>query len=1102
MAFSENGSNEFMLSGWLTKFLAQRGLKQPDQRALYEYQVTALEYEDLKSKLKLQADGYQLPNHKGNYAAFVLYCAEWFRREYEEGWCWRPIWLTLGFVMDQQALAKAIPQGLVEYWNRPMRYYESERRNFLGSLFSEGGLPFRVLERPENRFQALLSRILKNYEHAEGLGETTKGLVSSLMDSSHLPQVFSEDSSVDLIAAMADQLMSLVRLYGLDTGGDPVEKLDAANPRWRDGFPIPLDESTGSELLNGLLKSASSEQRQRSQQKNQWRCEHFWNTSQPDILRVHLQLPPVVEFSLATMPSSCRFEMGLFEGDEQLANLGTAYGKLYGLKATVMLRQRKLQCIRRKPQQVLSLVALDGGLELGRLPIDQSQVGVGEVPVGFVKTDMGMKFCGQASFSTREDCLTLLLPDQCRIDAEQGEVDEISPICECQTVSVKGRVKVVDQDGESYSIRTGVDSENALQPSLKGKLLDWPSKPSHTYLGVPGIDILYGSDMAMNSKSRVFLSGKAVDDCAIHERFGAHYIAFRNPDGNTLLRRRIGILPDDLEIALKCGNRADQGSIIFKTRHRCAYKIKDSTIECKRNNLDDGIELQLTVHGAPPPSVTIEIMPNLESDPIEVELPYPAAGVLAYDRDLNPLPRNLAVSELLGSRMYLFAFQGRTTSYHLELRLAGKRTSARYEWNYRVAERPVEINLFNISEQIRNLLSMQEGIDQVVELRVYDGRKEEVFRIRRHSTELILDASRNCLSVSPLTRTNDRMPAPQIMLLSEPERKATHIGSRMTHGVATNEFELPQFVDKNGPWLILPSEDSELTFRPMFYSGEKIQPEHGSEIKSLQKAVLAFDPKTWPDAFVPVLNAMANNSTHSGWQFLRSLYEQYAYLPLGTFEVWRALINHPKALAMALFKVEMDIKFLLRLESEFPIFWEFMTIQAILDAARHFEGSLLEKGIPQEIMLEVKRTIFSKLATGYQVYDVDVKEWLVSGKMPRLIPAVKMDEIVSNWYQELIRARSEDDWPDFGATALKRWYQQNVTPISLTSDMDYRNAVLYLPVFAAAVASGKASVANVFDTSSDAVFFLRQVRDFDPEWFLSIYRYCLLSYMQSEKDAG
>ncbi|KDY53273.1 hypothetical protein AB91_1990 [Escherichia coli 2-460-02_S3_C1] len=40
-----------------------------------------------------------------------------------------------------------------DYWLRPIRFYESERRNFLGTLFSEGGLPFRLLKESDSRFR-------------------------------------------------------------------------------------------------------------------------------------------------------------------------------------------------------------------------------------------------------------------------------------------------------------------------------------------------------------------------------------------------------------------------------------------------------------------------------------------------------------------------------------------------------------------------------------------------------------------------------------------------------------------------------------------------------------------------------------------------------------------------------------------------------------------------------------------------------------------------------------------------------------------------------------------------------------------------------------
>ena len=97
------------------------------------------------------------------------------------------------------------------------------------------------------------------------------------------------------------------------------------------------------------------------------------------------------------------------------------------------------------------------------------------------------------------------------------------------------------------------------------------------------------------------------------------------------------------------------------------------------------------------------------------------------------------------------------------------------------------------------------------------------------------------------------------------------------------------------------------------------------------------------------------------------------------------------------------------------------------------------------------------------------------------------------WYQALIRDHCDMSWPEFGGKRLKRWCsQQDDCVIGFVTDMEYRNAVIYLPVFAAAVATGRAGYADVFNDSVEAMFFMRQVRDFDTAWFNSIYQYCIL----------
>ena len=134
----------FRFSTWVTEFIKRRGLSKPDQRPLYEYQATTDEYQDLKGLISEVADANGFSRDSAACACFSLFCAEWYRREYlrEDGWSWEGIWQLVGFQFSAQELAKIVPRGLDDYWKRPIRFYESERRNFLGSLFSEGGLPF------------------------------------------------------------------------------------------------------------------------------------------------------------------------------------------------------------------------------------------------------------------------------------------------------------------------------------------------------------------------------------------------------------------------------------------------------------------------------------------------------------------------------------------------------------------------------------------------------------------------------------------------------------------------------------------------------------------------------------------------------------------------------------------------------------------------------------------------------------------------------------------------------------------------------------------------------------------------------------------------
>ncbi|WP_323964234.1 STY4851/ECs_5259 family protein [Aeromonas hydrophila] len=1097
----------FKCSFWLQAFLLRRGLQAPDQRGLYAYHCSHEEYVALRDLLRQLGGGDAILQDKAACACLVLYGSEWYRREYrsEYAWTWDPIWKTLGFNLSPGELSKAIPKGLEGYWKRPLHFYEAGHRDFLGSLFGEGGLPFQVLREGGSRFQSLFDRLLRQNDQWHLLGFNTLQQVEQQLEKANLPQVFASRTSVELIARMVDELVALVRNYRLAQADEPVVHLDALNPKWRELFPLPLDNETGSELLNGLLKTATVEGKRRHRDTRGWSCRHLWHEAQPDVFKVQISTPEEVVFRLTAQPSTTRFELVIAEDGLVIADLGPGYALVDNGVARIRLRLREVIGKRRDCTIPLSLVVMAGGMQIATLPIEGSAVALGEVPLGFEPmNDRCWQLCGQASFNMAGEELLLVLPDGGSLSIPDycGEViySDMPPTLSRCTVKVQGKAQLLVEGEECYRIRTGHVAGIGIGLELTGAQTGWSTKPAMTFVGLPRVQWPTAAGELQQQGSDLYVAGKQPGTGLLQEMLGTQYVSVRNRAGDTLLRRRVGILPTDFRVELRSGEAPGMGCILVYSRQRCLLQVDDESLQVQQVKHEDYTELKLSAKGFPPIRVRLSVFPSLMADPVEIDLPFPSSGCLAFDGNGKQLKRTFSVDDLLGARLFLFGRSDTPTRFGIELTLRGSvARNACYSWCYTAAERPLEISLFSIREQIFDLLSLQSGIDQVAELRVFGNGQDVSYRIRRYAVGMQLDLDSRMLCAANLHYDSGDIPKPVLMLLHDPMRSPIELSSRTSDGVPTGYFELPAAVERDGPWLVLPRADSSVSFRPLFFAGDWQPVVSGEDIQSLQKAVLTFDHASPVSSFASVLDAMAINPMHSGWQFLQALYEGYGYLPLATFEVWKALVGHTHAFAMALFKFEMEAKFLGRLEAEFPLFWEFLPIAEIHLAAKHFAAFLKVKGVAEEAVDTLIGRMFSRLGETYPSYGQSVQHFL-SGKP--VGPEIKVPlAVLHGWYLELIRERSEAQWPEFGGKRLERWYSsQSDSVIAFKPDMDYRNAVRYLPVFAAAVACGKAQFTDVFTDGVEAIFFLRQVRDFDSKWFNSIYQYCLLnSVMEMNK---
>ncbi|MEM0514268.1 STY4851/ECs_5259 family protein [Pseudoalteromonas sp. YIC-827] len=1085
---------------WLSSFLSSSRREQKATQPLYQLHMTQAEYLSLRLLLK---SSFSIVNKttfsKEWCGAFTLYCAEWFRREYSSDWSWRSIYETLDFELTSQQISQIVPKGLSVYWQRPLSKFRQNHSDYLGSVFREGGLPSNLLSSDANNYQKAFFSVFERYQDAKDLGpKAIDKLVRSRITS--LPVTLQGDESVGLITNMAEKLDSLVYQFSLDKKDDPAQYLDEQYPRWRESFPLPLESSIGSLFLSQLLSRASKEVRKVSKIRKVLGCRHF------------VSFPNEAIYTEVTLPQKCRFdirreqlqtsriELAIFEGDNQIAALGTGFAQFEENGTFIRLRNARVRVKREKLASELYLVALQAGCKLSEVRLASSAVDIYEAPITAVKQDYEWLIISQSSITTKYKQVGLIAPAESNLSLEYGSLDDTKyKFDELKLKILVGKCRITLSTQESYVITTDSEDIWDCDFTLSGEQLPWKTTPALVFKGVPKIVRgLAKSEFEHLDEVTTCLNGHAVESLSSTELYGRQLLTVTSQNSITQLRKRIGILPNDFEVELLNGDSPTQGIIRLKTHSPCTWSVKSDDVEVVSSRRDGEVkEIVLNAKGSPPAVVTLAVQANIVSAPILIDVPFPAKGVIAYDRNNKTLARRLTVNELLGSRLHLFATQGVPAKFQVEAVLKsiqGGSASPYYRWHYIVSDKPLEVSLYGLKDSLLELLSLNEQLDGEVQLHVSGPGKNLTFTISHYSTTLEHELTKNSVFARSTKIIDSESIKPVLMSLYAPEQKPLPLCARESEGVETGEFLLPTCIESSGPWLVVPDRDSGIYFRAKFFGGSPEQV-NDQQVNTLQKAAMLYHPHDNPDVISNVLNQMAENWSHSGWQYLKDTYRNYDYLPLSTFEVWRHLVRNYRALAVCLFVFENDAKFIAQIERELPVFWELIPIRHWCHAVNLMTEVLENVGISSEDVSELVITSIKTLGQSIPVFGGEESQKLLCSQQVRGLPVPIIKSMVDGWYQELLRVHREDDyWPtEFGIEIQDICLTTSTLPFELSVNMNYQTGVVYLPLLTALIASDQLKGGALEILPKDALFHLRKLRDFDREWFESVHR-CFLSH--------
>lgn len=1086
---------------FLSDLLHNRGLSAVTAEPLFTYQMQLEEYQQLKQTVvaHVPKTTISITNHKHWAACFVLWCSEWYRREYQakDGWSWASIWAELDFELNAPDISEIVPLGIDSYWHRPIRYY-TERRNFLGSVFIEGGLPFQLISSKDNKFGDLIRKVLAKYYQVDLLGIKVSELIGNYVDS--LPKVFAEEESVELISNIIKKLMFLADKIETSNGDLPSIQLDKLMPNWRKQFPIPLDTETGTGLLDNWLNKASYANKAIKQLQNKLSCKHYFDIATRAFYS-EITMPQKLHFSFQKSDvNSSSLELSLFEGAARRINFGTVFATFENERTVITTRKKGGRFSRKNTNSQLYVDVSDAGISVEKTAVGDSSISLGETPIGFILDDNNYLLIGQASFTTKHRDIFILVPIDFEVEVINGSFSKIESLVidnqNFDLLEASGDFRFISEHNR-YRICTNGTTNTSGMLALEGRELPWASKPSNVFLGLPVAKMQDDSTDNMYGLT-TFIDNEPLNSLQEYEYHGVHILSVKNNNNDTLIKRKIAVLPKDLDIKFACEGQSAVITVITNRPILANLAVECAEVKIEKESTNRRFIIKPS--GLPPSKISLLLNVNLECEPIEITLPYPASGIYGYKADGKSLEKELTINQLLGSEVFLYSHKDYAVKFSLEFSLLPQRSNTpTIKYVIVVGDKPQVINLYSFKEKIVELLSLSESLDAQVQISISNSTYSQKYIVRRFASNIRIDRQNALVSFDSAYLFDDSL-NPLVMRISEPDRKPIKLLAKMLGGVDVGYFELANEMKKEGPWLIIPSPHADVDFRPTFYPTEIVFNLSDKEIKSLQTAVKVYHPVSAPFVISAFIENMSTNIEHPSWDYFRCLWDNFGYLPMSTFEVWKALIKSPRGLTMCLIKFEMNDEFIRRLDTELSVMWELIPLECWLYAKNSFETWFLKFGVDKTFVNEQLGKMLDRFNSAVPSFPSGVIEILKGNSSIQNFPLNQAKTMINHiWLQDLLREQSDADWP----TDLKYEIQQATNQLEELNDLiniqqSWQSSVVFYPVVAAAISVGRLTFSDVFRSDSQTTFSLKRLRDFDSKWFSSIFN-CCVSYLANSK---
>ncbi|WP_386697673.1 STY4851/ECs_5259 family protein [Lonepinella sp. MS14436] len=1046
---------DYYLFEYLNKFLAKRGLSQVSGKPLYTYLVTKAEFYEFEKLLKFPPH-FKPQNNLYWCALYCLYGSEWYRQKYRGEWSWDGIDNIFDTPIDANLRSKIIINGF-RYWKREIAQYDDHRKSYLGSVFREGGLPYILLTQTDSRFQDLFRNILSLYSYNPQVLLDYHLLLPYL---TYFPEALKGDVTLSLIIEMATKLIKLVDIYDLSNRVNPINYLNEHNADWREDFPIPFDESTADTFLAGLLISTVEEKSRKTRNIARYELAYKLIDKENVKFKLELILNKHFSFNSDSVIQGEWFTLFLYEGNYPLAELTSGYPlKTENNHIQVLLKSDFFDIYRKVCNCPLYLAIKQQGHIIYQEELSQSEINLDEMP--FILNEFN-ELVGLGSVKKEAGLFHIMISSTATYQAaENSQVEILDSSEQWQYLSLIGDIWVY-YDQEAFFIST---KQNVFKRDVQvcGKTLPYYSPSGRPiYLGKPYINDTEHFHLDMNHSAN------------LAENFGEHFVRVLDKNNQLFFRKKVSILPDGFSIKLlNNGSDPRTGRIRITCPIPFMVKILTGSVEGQLENIS-GLQKELTVSSQfIIEKLVIDVRINLFSS-VLVEIPYPSSGALIFDADEKEVKYNqsLSISELLGARLKLYPDIDTSANYEILLKNG---QNNQYAWQYFNVVNPLEISLYDFKNSILSLLASSANLDDYARMFISkSGKQLRQVDIKLYAADPRIE--NGVVYFDDIPKDNV-----QLQLLS--------LVSLNVQDLLFNEeikgYVLPEHIVD--PSLVVTSKTSKIQSRSCFISGAE-----NVVIDGELQQVITKDPIVYQQYYADMIEMMANDFTHSGWDYLKELYNRFNYLPLSTFSIWKYLVKNTRALVLFMMKANDVDKAMKQFQEEFNVIWEIIPIDVWNEMFDVFKLSLnvFSEGI-QKVLLENRFNLISAFLCCFN--------YTKSDKQNDFDIEFMNNTVLPLWYDDMCRMNvNKSYWPTYFFDELQGWIREMNIPFNLKNI--YHSSVVYMPFFAAAMAVNKVTLERLNMTEPSDFFNFRQLMEFEyHSWFKPVYQYAIQYFTENEK---